>query len=55
VRAGLGAAIETGEQKEIHRAKQLELPEVCAPAVPVFYIEMDGTGVPVTTTARPGK
>lgn len=51
----IGAAIEAGEQEEIRRAKQLELPEVCAPAVPVFYIEMDGTGVPVTKKEREGR
>lgn len=50
----IGAAIEAGEQKEIRRAKQLDLPEVCAPAVPVLYIEMDGTGVPVTKKEREG-
>lgn len=51
----IGAAIEAGEQKEIRQAKQLDLPEVCAPAVPVFYIEMDGTGVPVTKKEREGR
>jgi hypothetical protein len=29
----IGACIEAGEQNEIRRAKQLDLPEVCAPAV----------------------
>jgi hypothetical protein len=51
----IGADIEVGEQQEIRRAKQLDLPEVCAPAVPVFYIEMDGTGVPVTKKEREGR
>lgn len=51
----IGAAIEAGEQEEIRRAKQLELPEICAPAVPIFYIEMDGTGVPVTKKEREGR
>ena len=51
----IGAAIEAGEQEAIRRAKQLELPEVCAPAVPVFYIEMDGTGVPVNKKEREGR
>jgi hypothetical protein len=54
----IGAAIAVGEQAEIRRAKQLDLPEVCAPSVPVFYIEMDGTGVPVVkaeTEGRAGK
>jgi len=51
----IGAAIEAVEQQEIRQAKQLDLPEVCAPAVPVFYIEMDGTGVPVTIKERAGR
>jgi hypothetical protein len=51
----IGAAIEAGEQREIRRAKQLELPEVCAPAIPILYIEMDGTGVPVTNKERAGR
>ena len=54
----IGADIEAGAQQEIRRAKQLELPAVCAPAVPILYIEMDGTGVPVVkaeTAGRPGK
>lgn len=54
----IGEDIEAGEQAEIGRAKQLELPEVCAPAVPILYIEMDGTGVPVVkaeTENRTGK
>jgi hypothetical protein len=54
----IGADVAAQEQAEIRRAKQLELPEVCVPAVPVFYIEMDGTGVPVVkaeTEGRAGK
>ncbi len=54
----IGGDIAAREQEEIRRAKQLELPEVCAPAVPVFYVEMDGTGVPVVkaeTEGRAGK
>lgn len=54
----IGAGIEAGEQGEIRRAKQLELPDVCSPKAPFFYIEMDGTGVPVVkaeTQGRAGK
>ena len=54
----LGADIGAREQAEIERAKQLELPAICAPAVPVLYIEMDGTGVPMVkaeTAGRAGK
>jgi len=54
----IGADIEAREQTGIQRAKQLELPEVCAPAVPLLYVEMDGTGIPVVqaeTEGRAGK
>lgn len=51
----IGADIAGGEQEEIRRAKQLELPEVCAPAVPILYIEMDGTGVPVVKSETEGR
>lgn len=54
----IGADIAARERAEIHRAKQLELPEVCVHSAPVFYIEMDGTGVPVVpaeTEGRQGK
>lgn len=54
----IGADIESREQTGIQRAKQLELPAVCAPAVPLLYIEMDGTGIPVVkveTEGRDGK
>lgn len=54
----IGADIAANDQAEIRRAKQLDLPEVCAPSVPLIYIEMDGTGVPVVkaeTEGRAGK
>ncbi len=44
--------------KEMQRALQLEFPEILGQAVPVLYIEMDGTGVPVVkaeTEGRAGK
>ena len=52
---GIGADIAAREDEEIRRAKQLELPEVCAPAVPILYIEMDGTGVPVVKVETEGR
>jgi hypothetical protein len=54
----IGADIAGREQEQIRRAKQLELPEVCAPVAPVLYIETDGTGIPVVkaeTEGRTGK
>lgn len=51
----IGAYIAAREQETIHRAKQLELPAVCAPSVPILYIEMDGTGVPVMKAEAEGR
>ena len=54
----IGADIADREQAEINRAVQLDLPEICGPATPLLYIEMDGTGVPVSgaeTAGRKGK
>ena len=54
----IGADIAPGEQREIQRAVQLDLPIVLSPSVPVLYVEMDGTGVPVVkaeTQGRSGK
>jgi hypothetical protein len=51
----IGADIAQEEQAQSKRAKQLELPEVIGPAVPVFYIEMDGTQVPMVRTELAGR
>ena len=51
----LGADIEGREQVAIQRAKQLDLPHVAAPAVPLLYIEMDGTGIPVVAAETAGR
>jgi hypothetical protein len=54
----IGTDIAARDAEEIGRAKQLQLPVVRAPAVPVLYIEMDGTGIPVApaeTEGRTGK
>ncbi len=53
-----GADIADHEQAEISRAVQFELPEILGKDTPILYIEMDGTGVPVTgaeTAGRKGK
>lgn len=42
----IGADIAQEEQAKAARSVQLELPEILGPAVPVLYIEMDGTQVP---------
>lgn len=54
----VGADIAAREQREIGRAMQLDLPIVIGEPVPVLYVEMDGTGVPVVkkeTLGRQGK
>jgi hypothetical protein len=54
----IGEDIATREQEQIQRAMQLDLPMVVGERVPVLYIEMDGTGVPVVkseTVGRQGK
>jgi hypothetical protein len=45
-------------RSEIQRAMQLDLPIVVGESIPVLYIQIDGTGVPVVkkeTVGRPGK
>jgi hypothetical protein len=54
----IGEKIAAREQEEIQRAVQLDLPIVLGEAVPVLYVQMDGTGVPVVkkeTEGRKGK
>jgi hypothetical protein len=54
----IGEDIAQAEQQEIQRAVQLDLPIVVGDPVPVLYVQMDGTGVPVVkkeTEGRKGK
>lgn len=54
----IGADIAARQQEEMNRARQWDLPIPIAPSIPVLYIELDGTGVPMVraeTKARPGK
>lgn len=54
----IGADIARGEQQEIDRAVQLDLPIIVGEPVPILYVQMDGTGVPVVkkeTAERKGK
>ena len=54
----IGEDIAVREQGEIQRAMQLDLPMIVGEAVPVLYVQMDGTGIPVVkreTEGRPGK
>lgn len=54
----IGDDIAEGEQREMRRAVQLDLPVVLGELVPILYVQMDGTGVPVVkkeTMGRQGK
>jgi len=46
------------EQGEIQKAVPLDLPVVAGGPIPILYVQMDGTGIPVVkkeTVGRPGK
>jgi len=54
----IGGDIAQGEQREIDRALQLPLPVAVGEPVPILYVQMDATGVPVVpkeTVGRQGK
>jgi hypothetical protein len=54
----IGENIAACEQEEIARAVQLDLPIVMGEPIPILYVQMDGTGVPVVkkeTVGRQGK
>jgi hypothetical protein len=54
----IGEDIEVRQQQERRRALQLELPIPIGPRIPILYVEMDGTGIPVVqqeTEGRAGK
>ena len=54
----IGEDIAAGEQADIERAVQLDLPMIVGEPVPVLYVQMDATGVPAVkkeTAGRRGK
>jgi hypothetical protein len=54
----IGEDIARRERAEIHKALQLDLPAIVGEPIPVLYVQMDGTGVPVVkkeTLGRNGK
>ena len=54
----IGEDIAAGEHAEIQRAMQLDLPMVMGESIPLLYVQMDGTGVPVVkkeTLGRQGR
>lgn len=54
----VGEDIAARERQEIQRAVQLDLPVLVGEPIPILYVELDGTGVPVVkkeTVGRQGK
>ena len=54
----IGGDVARREQGEIEKALQLDLPVLAGEPIPVLYVQMDGTGVPVVkkeTLGRAGK
>jgi hypothetical protein len=54
----IGTDIAQGEQSAIQKAVQLDLPVIVGVPIPILYVQMDGTGVPVVkkeTEGRKGK
>ena len=54
----IGGDIAQREQGEIQKALQLDLPVIAGEPIPILYVQMDGTGVPVVkkeTLGRLGK
>jgi hypothetical protein len=51
----IGEDIEVRQQRELKRALQLELPIPIGPRIPILYVEMDGTGIPVLHKETEGR
>ena len=54
----MGGDIAQREQAEREKALQLDLPVLGGDPIPILYVQMDGTGIPVVkkeTVGRPGK
>jgi hypothetical protein len=54
----IGETIAAGQQEQMQRALQLDLPVIVGEPIAILYVQMDGTGVPVVkaeTAGRAGK
>lgn len=51
----IGGDIALREQMEVSQAIQLDLPIVVGESIPILYIQMDGTGVPVVKKETEGR
>jgi hypothetical protein len=50
----IGQDIAAREQEQIDRAMQLDLPMVVGKPVPILYVLMDGTGIPMVKKETAG-
>lgn len=55
VAEAIGTDIAAREQAEVRKAMQWELPAVAGPPIPILYVELDGTGVPVVPKETEGR
>ena len=51
----IGADIAQREQEEIKKALQLDRPVIAGEPIPILYLQMDGTGIPVVKKATVGR
>jgi hypothetical protein len=51
----IGEDIEAQQQRELQQAMQLDLPIPLGARIPVLYVEMDGTGIPVVGKESEGR
>jgi hypothetical protein len=51
----IGADIEARQQRQLRLAVQLHLPIPLGPRIPILYVEMDGTGIPVVRKECEGR
>jgi hypothetical protein len=51
----IGGDIAQGQQVGIQRAVQLDLPVIVGESIPILYIQMDGTGIPVVKKEAAGR
>jgi hypothetical protein len=51
----IGEDIEVRQQGELKQALQLQLPIPIGPRIPILYVEMDGTGIPVVCKESEGR
>ena len=49
----IGEDIALRQREQMQKAVQLDIPAVVGKPIPILYIEMDGTGVPVVKNEMP--